>query len=364
MRMFSAKFLLSFAAVALTTTLSADTVVEEIIARVNSQIVTRSELQHSRDQVRQEAKQQNLPEAEIAKRDKDALRDLIDQQLMIQRAQDLGISVDTDVIKRMDQMRKEMNLESMEDLEKAATQQGINFEDYKQNLKNQLLTQSVVRDEVGRRITITPADIEQYYNEHKKEFDQPEQVALSEVLISTDKSPKNPAEDENQRNILAQSKAKGVYEKLTAGAKWADVVKVDSDGQTAAQGGQLGVYKRGQLAKELEDKVFGLKQGAITEPIRTNQGYLILKVDGHMSAGIPPLKEVEQEVQNALYYQRLQPALREYLKKLREDAFIEIRPGFVDTGASPNQTRPTYTTAAADPDAKKLGKKKKKLGVF
>jgi peptidyl-prolyl cis-trans isomerase SurA len=360
----AAKLLFILGAFALALQLSADSVVEEIIARVNSQIISRSELQHSRDQVRQELKQQSAPENTIGQREKDALRDLIDQQLLIQKANDLGISADADVVKRLDQMRKEMGLESMEDLEKAATAQGVSFEDYKLQMKNSILTQRVVSDEVGRRISITPAEIEQFYNQHKQEFDQPEQVALSEILISTSKSAKNPSDDEAQRVIIAEAKAKSIYDKLKAGSKWEDLAKADSDGETAGQGGQLGGYKRGQLAKEIEDKVFVLKPGTYTEPIRSKQGFLILKVDEHVAAGIPPLKDIQNEVQNAIYSQKLQPALREYLTKLREDAFIEVRPGFVDTGASPNQTKPTYTTAAADSDAKKSVKKKKKLGIF
>ncbi len=364
MKNFAAKLLLPVLAFGIAAQISADSVVEEIIARVNDQIITRSELQHSRDQVRQELKQQSAPELEVAKHEKDTLRDLIDQQLLIHKAEDLGLSADAEVVKRLDHMRKEMNLENMEDLEKAASQQGVSFEDFKLQMKNSILTQRVVSEEVGRRITITPSEMEQFYNQHKKEFDQPEQIKLSEIMISTSKSVKNPSDDESQRVILAEAKAKAAYEKLQGGAKWVDLAKSESNGETAAQGGELGSYKRGQLAKEIEDKVFALKAGTYTEPIRTKQGFLILKVEEHTQAGVPPFKDVQVEVQNAIYSQKLQPALREYLTKLREDAFIEVRPGYVDTGASPNQTRPTYTTASADPDAKKLGKKKKKLGIF
>lgn len=356
--------LLLAGALALTIHLSADSVVEEIIARVNSQIISRSELQHSSEQVMQEMKQEKAPESDIAKKEKDTLRDLIDQQLLIQKAEDLGLSADAEVVKRLDQMRRDMGLDSMEALEKAATAQGVNFEDYKLQMKNRILTERVMSDEVGRRITIAPTEIQQFYDQHKQEFDQPEQVALSEILISTDKSAKNPSDDEGQRVILAEAKAKGVYDKLKAGAKWDDLAKADSNGETAAQGGQLGGYKRGQLAPEIETKVFALKPGEYTEPIRTKQGFLMLRVNQHVAAGIPPLKDVSTEVQNAIYSEKMQPALREYLTKLREDAYIEVRPGYVDTGASPNQTKPTYTNAAADPDAKKLGKKKKKLGIF
>ena len=102
----------------------------------------------------------------------------------------------------------------------------------------------------------------------------------------------------------------------------------------------------------LEDQTFDLKVGEVTAPIRTRQGFVILKVTEHQDAGVPPLKDVEPQIQEAMYMQQMQPALRAYLTKLREDAYIEIKDGFVDSGASPRQTRPVYT-AYAPPVVKK-----------
>ena len=86
-----------------------------------------------------------------------------------------------------------------------------------------------------------------------------------------------------------------------------------------------------------------MKAGEVTDVIRTKQGYVILKVTSHQMAGIPPLKDIEPKIQDALYYQELQPALRAYLTKLREDAYIDIKAGYVDSGASPNETKPIDT---------------------
>ena len=104
-----------------------------------------------------------------------------------------------------------------------------------------------------------------------------------------------------------------------------------------------------------------MKAGEVSDVIRTKQGFVILKVTEHQMAGIPAMKE-SCAIQDALYMQKLQPALRAYLTKLREDAFIDIKPGYVDTGASPNQTK-FVETNAKEADAKKL-KKKKKFGVL
>jgi peptidyl-prolyl cis-trans isomerase SurA len=340
-----------------------DPVIEEIIARVNNQIVTRSEYQHSKEELKKEAQEKDPVNADalVAERDKDVLRDLIDQQLLLEKGKDLGITGDTEVIKRLDEMRKDMKLDSMEELEKAAQSQGISFEDFKQNLRNQIITQQVIGKEVGSRLVINKDDELKFYEEHKSDMEQPETIRLSEILVSTDAKP-NDSTDEAQRLKAAQAKADDLLAQIRKGAKFEDVAKKNSDGPTAAQGGDLGEFKRGTLAKELEDKTFAMKAGEVSDVIRTKQGFVILKVTEHHSAGVPPLSEIEPRIQDALYMRKLQPALREYLTKLREDAFIDIKPGYVDSGASPNQTKP-IETASKEPNAKEL-KKKKKLGLF
>jgi peptidyl-prolyl cis-trans isomerase SurA len=343
--------------------LAADQVIEEIVARVNNQIITRSDFTRSREELRKEAQQQDPVNADkiVADRDKDVLRDLIDQQLLLEKGKELGITADTELIKKLDQMRKEMNLDSMEDLEKAAQAQGVSFEDFKQNMRNQIITQQVIGKEVGSRLVISKDDEQKFYDDHKNDLDQPEQVRLSEILVSTDKKATD-TRDEAQIVQAAQAKANSLLEDIKKGASFEDVAKKNSDGPSAAQGGDLGYFKRGTLAKELEDKTFAMKSGDISDVIRTRQGFIILKATDHTEAGVPPMSKIQPRIQDAVYMEKLQPALREYLTKLREDAFIDIKPGYVDTGESPNQTKPIETTAKDD-KTKPL-KKKKKLGIF
>jgi peptidyl-prolyl cis-trans isomerase SurA len=184
-------------------------------------------------------------------------------------------------------------------------------------------------------------------------------VDPSKPATETAKAPE-PAVEDPARVPAAETKAKELLESIRKGAKFEEVAKKSSEGPTAAQGGELGAFKRGALAKELEDKVFAMKTGDVSDVIRTKQGFIILKVVEHQSAGIPPQKEVENQISEAIYYQKLQPALRGYLTKLREDAYIDIKPGFIDTGASPNQTKPVVVASAGTPDGQSSKKKKKK----
>lgn len=345
------------AALFLPSCLFADTVVEEIVARVNNQIITRSEYQHEQQQLKDEAQQQDPTHADqiAAEQSKDVLRGLIDRELLLDKGKDLDINVETELIKKLDEMRKQMKLDSMDDLEKAAQAQGISFEDFKQNMRTEIITQQVIQHEVGGRINISKADEQAFYDKHKADLERPEAVKLSEILVSTDADP--------EKLAAAEAKANDLLKQIRAGASFEDIAKKDSQGLSAAQGGDLGYFERGKLAKQLEDITFALKKDQVSDVIRTKQGFVILKVTEHVTAGIPAESEIENRLQEAVYMEKLQPALREYLTTLREQAFIYIRPGYVDSGASPNQTQPIVTTAAKETSAKTL-KKKKKLGVF
>lgn len=361
--------------------LAAGQVVEEIVAHINNSIITNSEYARSKDQLRDEVKSQDPASADklYADREKDVLRDLIDQQLLIDKAKDLGITGDTELIKQLDEMRKEMKLDSMEDLEKEAAKQGVSWEDFKQNMRNKIITQRVIGEEVGGHLSLTKEEEQKFYDAHKSEMSQPESVRLSEILISpkAPTAPTAPSADPNAAAnpsppvddpaalSAAEAKANDLLKQIHDGGNFEDIAKKNSDGPSAADGGALGTFVRGKLAPQLEEKTFAMKSGEVTDVIRVKQGYAILKVDEHVQAGIPPMKDVLPRIQDALYYSKLQPALRVYLTKLREDAYIKIADGYVDTGASPNQTAPIETATAKESDAKKLDKKKKKkMGVL
>jgi peptidyl-prolyl cis-trans isomerase SurA len=338
----------------------ADTVVEEIVARVNNQIITRSQYQHEAEQLKKECQEQDpsRPEADCQDGDRGVLKGLIDHELLIEKGKELGITADTEVIKRLDEIRKQMKLETMDDLEKAAESQGISFEDYKQNLRNEIITQQVIQKEVGPHINVSHEEEQKFYNDHKSELEQPEEVRLSEILISTDDAGDNP-----QKLDAAKAKAEDILKQLRAGASFEDLAKKESQDPSGAQGGDLGPFTRGKLAKQLEDLTFAMKKGDVSDVIRTKQGFVILKVTEHNPGGLPSFNEVEPRMQEAVYMQKLQPGLREYLKKLREESFIYVKPGYVDTGASTSQMTPIVTTAAKEANSKVL-KKKKRIGLF
>ncbi len=311
-------------------------IIEEIVAKVNSEVITKSELERAKVALRQELQQQFQGQtlqlqAAYAEREKDLLRELIDQALLLQRARDMNISVDTEVIKRLDRIRKDMGLNTLDDLERAIAAQGASFEDFKTSIKNNLMTQQVIGREVGSRLQITQERIKKFYEENKQKLERPEQVRIREILVSTEGK-------EGAGLEAAEKKTKEVLEKIRKGGNFAELAQQYSDGSTAkSAGGDIGYFRRGQMAKEIENVAFSLKKGEVSEPIRTRFGLLLIKVEEKDEAGIPPLAAVEQEIQETLYLQDVQPALRQFLTRLREEAYILVKSGYGDTGATADQ---------------------------
>ena len=335
--------------------------VEEIIARVNNEIITRSDLDKARIASEEDAKQECqgkcTPEQlhqDIEDRQKNTLRDLIDQSLLVQRGKDLGVNVEPEVIKRLDQLRQQNKIDSMEDLEKAVTAQGSNWEDFKNNIRNGILTQRVISNEVGSHITIGKDEVEKYYNEHKKDFVRPEQVALREIEVNTEGK-----KDEELPDL--KKKAQTALQRVKDGEDFGEIAKRFSDSTTAKQGGFLGVYKRGELSKELEDIVFKMKKNELTDVMDTKQGYLVLQVLERYEAGEQPLSKVENEIMDHLYSERMEPALRAYLKTLREQSYVVIKPGYQDIAGGGNSE---IQEVSATPEASKNKKGHKKYLLF
>ena len=335
--------------------------VEEIIARVNNEIITRSEYNKARQTAEEEAKSecQNrcTPEQlQIAIEDgqKNTLRTLVDQSLLVQRAKDMGVSVEPELIKKLDAIRTENKLASMEELEKAVSGQGMNWEDFKNNIRSTLLTQRVISSEVGSHITISDEEVTKYYEAHKTEFVRPEQVALREIVVSTEG--KKPEELPDLKK-----KAETALKRVQDGEDFGEIAKRLSDGSTKSQGGFLGSYKRGELSKELEDKVFKMKRKELTEVMETKQGFLILEVLEHYDEGEQSLAKVKNEIMDKLYGGRMEPAMREYLKTLREQSYVVIKPGFQDVAGGGGSE---IQEVSATPEVSKAKKGHKKFLLF
>ncbi len=281
--------------------------VEEVVARVNNDVITRSDLEHARQRDANRKPSRIAPSARpkrLIKRspteDKNVLRDLIDNSLLVQRGKDMGVNVETDVIKRLDEIRIQNNIPTMEELETQIDKSGVSFEDFKNNIRNQLIQQEVIRHEVGSKIILDHAQVQKYYDEHKSEFTRPEQVTLREIFVSTEGKP------ESEMPAL-RKKADDLLQRVKNGEDFGELAKHFSDGSTAKQGGDLGKFQHGQLAANIEQAVFALQRLQTTDVIPTKTGFLILQVGEHYAAGEQPEDKVENEIMDRLYNERLRP---------------------------------------------------------
>ncbi len=310
-------------------------VIEEIVCKVNGDIITRSDLDRDRRDAEAEFRREgmrgrDLDEAVNAAM-RNELRSRIDQLLLVQKGKELDLKVDTELAKQLANIQRKTGIADPEKFQEMVKEQrGEPFEDYKNEIKNSLLADKVIRQEVSNNIKIKREEEEQYYDEHKAQFQRQERIFLSKLYISTDGKDAAGA-------AAAERKAKDIVARARKGEKFSDLVQANSDDSAAAQnGGEMPPFEKGQLAKNIEDAVWSQEKGYITDPFKLNDppGFYIFKVEDHQKAGLADFEEVQNDVENQLFQPKMQPALRTYLTKLREEAYLQIKPGYEDSGAA------------------------------
>jgi parvulin-like peptidyl-prolyl isomerase len=317
---FSMAALLAFAPAALP---QGEVLVDRIIARVNEKIITQRQFDLRKQQLRSSlARRYSGAEldAQYQAQVKDLLSDMISQDLLVDKAQDDNINVDADVVQELDRRRKQYGLASIQDLENEVEKAGLIWEDYQEDIRKELLQQRVIEREVGSRINVTQAEAKKYFEQHKSEFAQPAGVELAEVQISTDKWG---AADAAQR-------AKAALASIQSGAKWDDVVKKYSDGPKKDSGGDVGFFPNGSLLPPIQKAIQNLDAGDTSQIILISSAYIIVKVLDERSPGPPQYAEVADEAEQAVYNEKMRPALQAYLQELRNESIVKLQPGFLD----------------------------------
>jgi parvulin-like peptidyl-prolyl isomerase len=324
------------------------TVVDQVVAKVNGDIVSQDEIQRLQKELAAELKQQGANGAaldqEFQAHEKDVLRNRIDELLLIQKGKELNINVDSDVTKYLADLQRRSGITDQEKFHQWIREQsGRAFEDFQAETRDNYLTREVIGQEVGRHINITDKEVEDYYNAHKNDFVRDEKVYLSEILIST--------EGKDAAGVVAaEKKAKQIADEATKGERFPELARNNSDATTAKEGGVLGGYKKGVLQKSIEDAVWNLPKGGVTQPIKIATGYEVFKVDDHTKAGLEPLADAKPEIENILYGPKMEPRVRDYLTQLRKTAFLQIKPGYVDTGAAPGMNTAWQDPATLKPE--------------
>ena len=343
-------------------------VVEEIAAKVNGDIITRGELEQRRREIEQQLRQEGLTGQKLADAVKEysanALSEKIDELLLVQKGRTMeNLKIDPEINRRLAELQVQSKISDPEKFHEWVREQtGMSFEDYKDRLTRQLLGQRVIGQEVTYRVTIPEPELKKYYDEHPNDFVRKEEVYLSQILISTEgKTPDQVA--------AADKKAKDLVARANKGEKFSDLVRDNSDDpETARNGGSLPPYQRGMMPKQMEDVVFKAKKGDVPPPFKVAQGFLILKVEERHEAGTASFDEVKDMIHEKLAAPRMEPKIREFLTRLREEAYLQIKDGYVDSGAAPGKDTRWQDVAQLKPEtttkeevASRAGKPHKKL---
>src|SRR6266849_10327170 len=326
--------LLIFLAVCATVAAAEVQVIEQIVAKVNGDIITRGELEHSRQLLEMQLRAEKTPPDKIQQilkeKEAEALKDQIDNLLLVQKGKELNINVDPEVTRELADIQIQNKISDPDKFRAWVQEQsGMSYEDLKQQMKNRNLQQRVMRQEVGGRITLSKAELQKYYDEHKSEFVRQEEIFLREILISSvGKTPEQVA--------AAEKRAKDILARAKKGEKFPELARDTSDAESAKNFGEIGWFKKADVNPSLQF-LFKEKKGFITDVIKTDNGFVIFKLEERHEEGLAPFEEVENEIMERLYIPRMQPKLKEDLTKLREQALLEIRAGYVDSAAAPGK---------------------------
>lgn len=291
--------------------------VDRILAQVNDDIITLSDLSREMAQIRQQlaAKYtgEQLEEA-VKDAEKEVLDDLIREKLLVQKATELGLNANTDarLSSFIQRIIKEHNLKDTDELERELAKQGMTLRDFREQYRKQLIVGDLIDEFVRSRITLLSEEIEKYYKDHAAEFTIPEEVTLSEIVISNEGNAEG-----------AENRANDIYNRLKQGEPFAALANQYSKGPTASKGGGIDTYVISKLNPDIAKAIANLKEGEISKVQKLKDGYVIYRVDARKPASLLPLDQVRDKIRNYLYEKKYNPEYERYLAQLWEDAHIQ-----------------------------------------
>jgi len=298
-------------------------VVDEIAAKINDDIVTKSELETEEQGMLQELYRRYSGtelDAQVKEAKSELLRRMIDRKVLIQRAAHIF-----DMTKMqeyyIESFKEQQNIKGDKELEKLLAQQNMTMADMKQRLVEEFAPQQVVRAEVAERIAVSDKDARAYYDAHAADFTVPAEATAREIVL------KSTAADRTEKRAQADA----VRARVAAeGADFAAVAAEVSDAGTKKAGGLLGTVKKGDLAATLEAAVFTLPVGEISPVLEADYGFHILKVEMRTEESVKPFDTVKAEIEAKIQSERFTVEYKTYLQKAWNEATIWISPKYQD----------------------------------
>jgi parvulin-like peptidyl-prolyl isomerase len=310
--------------------------IEQIVARVNGDIILKSEMDREMEMRRFELMKKpgmdsSRLEREMAEESKVILRDLIDRALLLQIAKEAGLSAETDLEKTLEDLRVEQKFATREELDKAIIKHYGDLEEFKNDIRTKILTQQVIEHEVYGRMIVTNEEMRKYYDEHLQDFDRPAGIRISEVTVLVDR--RLPDQVAVQRKKIEDALAA-----VKKGDAFDEVAEKYSEVVTAERGGDMG-FVSGDLKETLNEDIAkaldGLDKGQVTNIVEFNDAFTFFKVTDKHNGGILSFELAQREIQYKLLSTSAPDKVRAFLTELRENGFVEVKPGFQDVGGIP-----------------------------
>src|SRR5215203_6554156 len=329
------KFLAAlFVGAVLTVSLQAE-IIEQVLVKVNGDILTKSELEQRQIAALRERLKERV-DAEALKNDAelkkalleitpDILINAIDEMLLMQLGREKGYRLSDEQFKSwLENLRKEQNLQDEQKFHAALRQEGMSIDDLRKNVEKQFLLQRVRQDEVGSKLTITEEEARQFYLAHKDEFAEPATVTLREILVEI---PAATQKGQAGVNVGAEEeaaqKAAAIRARAAAGEDFGKLAAEVSDSASKANGGLIGPLPMSDLSDSLRKSLESMKPGDITQPSRTAKGFQLLKLETMKTAATQPFESVRDLVADRVHEAREQAELHKFLARIRNQALIE-----------------------------------------
>jgi parvulin-like peptidyl-prolyl isomerase len=297
-------------------------VVEEIIAIVNDDVITRSEYEGNLRAIFQMLQSQ-LEGEELTKQynlmKENLLESMIRNMLLLQEAREKGFDITEQANLYIENLKKENNIETDAQLRQELRKQGMDFEAWRQELEENFLKQALIFNEVDRYIVTDDSEIVSYYKLHPEEFTEPEEYRLRVIYLSS----------ENKNEEELQSKKEEISRRISEGEEMEDLATQYSEGPEKESQGDLGSFKKGELEKNLEEAVEKLNPGEIHPWLEARNGWYLLKLEEKKESRIRTFEEVKQEIEKKIFSERKRIKTEEYIEKLLKSNYIKIfnKPG-------------------------------------
>jgi peptidyl-prolyl cis-trans isomerase SurA len=295
--------------------------VDRIIARINNEIITYSDLEEASAPYIA-AIETNLSDSEreekIRELKKDILETLIEEKLIIDKAKSMNITVtEEEIDEAIEEVKKRHSLNDLQ-FHQLLEQQETTWEEYRENIKNQILLTRALNYEVRSKVELNESEAQEYYKKHRSEFLLPEDVKARQIFIQC---PPDADPTERQR---AETEAQYIHKLLLEGGDFAQLAKKYSQDPSADKGGDLGYIKKGELIESLEKVLFEMKEGEISPVIKTNRGFHILKVEEKRINRIKPFSEVKDTIMDKLFKKKLADRQQQWIEEIKKDSFVEV----------------------------------------